>query len=429
MAYRDDIQSLGADHLWTFTGDVTDFIGTADGTNSGMLLTAPAIAEDGASSTESNATSDRVTLPSSADINSSAQDRKAMCGWVQLSKIQPPPDRIYGEGDQTTSFAFVIALGNNVMFETTSSSFILQVFGDRILRPGRSYHLCGIFEGSGFGDTIRFYIDGVRQTLSQPDPPSPGVTTLAARGVGEFGDPAGTVGVGGGVVLLGAPTNCRYQHWASFSGASAVLTDASIRGTLFEKGALPDVTISTGTESAMQSSLDALADTVRPDAPLAIRVQAVTGGGDLTLTADNITFDPLCSIHVQYMGTGVLTWRNINGSDASIGSTPNGGTVSFLNNVVVSVTVLDASDQTPVTGARVFLETDIGGPLPSGTVVVNALTDASGNVQTNFDFSSSQPVKGRVRKGTSAPLYKTGILSGSITSSGLSLTSLVVRDE
>ena len=113
-----------------------------------------------------------------------------------------------------------------------------------------------------------------------------------------------------------------------FSGANAVLTDTEIREVMFEKGAPPDVTITN------QAGLDALADTVRGNAPLCIRVDA---GGPLSLTADNVTFDPLASIHVQWMGTGTLNWTNSNGSNASIGSTPNGGTLNFINPATLTV--------------------------------------------------------------------------------------------
>ena len=92
-------------------------------------------------------------------------------------------------------------------------------------------------------------------------------------------------------------------------------------------------------------------------------LHTVTGDGNLTLNADNITHNQYASIHVQYMGTGTLTWNNTNGSDASIGSTPNGGTITFVESVPVKVTVLDASDFSEIAGARVLLEADTGGPI------------------------------------------------------------------
>lgn len=429
MAYRDDIAALGADHLWTFSDGVGgDAIGSVTATPSGMNVSAPPITEDATASFESTTTLDRASLPSTTDINNSNQTRKAMCGWVRLDSIQTPPVRVYGEGDKNKSFAFILALGNNLVFEANSSSFVLQVYGDAVLKPDRTYHLCGIFEGSGFGNILRLYIDGVRQTFSEPSPAQPDAVDLTARGAGFFADPTGSVGVGGDTVLLVAPVRCRYQHWASFDGAPAALSDANIRTVLFEKGALPDFTIASGASSAMQATLDTIAGTVRPDAPLAIRVEDVQGGGDVHLDADGVTFDPLCSIHVQWMGSGTLTWRSTNGGRASIGSTPNGGSIVFLSDVSVAVTVLDAFDLSPVQGARVYLEAGSGGPLPSGTSIINAVTDSSGVVTFQFDYSSDQPVIGRARKGGAAPRFKTAQVAGTITSSGMSLTALMVSD-
>lgn len=427
MAYRDDISALGAQHHWDFDGDSVDQIGSADGTSTGVIFTDSAIAEDASNCMTTNGTTDRVTLPTTTDINNAAQGRKAISGWFETTAIQTPPNRIYGEGDNVTSFAFVMAMGNNVMAEVDSASFTLQVFAERVLKPNRVYHLCAIFEGNGFSNEFRFYLDGVKQTSAEPADRQPDAATLDARGVGEFGDPAGTVGVGGGTVTLVAPVNGRYQHWASFDGASAELTDIEVREELFEKGALTDATISAGTESAMQTALDALADTARPDAPLCIRVEAVTGDGDLTLIADNITFDALASIHVQYMGTGTLTWVNTNGSDASIGSTPGSGNVVFQTEVNLQLTVLDASTLSPVSGARVLLEADTGGPLTVGTDIISGTTNASGVISSAFNYQSEQPVTGRARQGSS-PFFETASILATIDQNGLDLTVLLLSD-
>lgn len=429
MAYRDDIAALNPSHAFYFDGNANDSIGSANGTNSGGVFTGSAITEDATNCWTSNGTADRITLPATTTINNSAQTRKAVAGWFEVTSVQTPPKRIYGEGTNATCFQFMMAYGNNVMFECVEpTNFTLQVFGPP-LQPNRVYHLCGIFEGNGFGNEVRFYVDGVEQTLAEPTNRQPATADLNSRGVGEFGDPAGTVGVGGDVVLLNSPVNGNYQHWYFWDGADAVLTDTEVREELFEKGCLPAVTISSDTQANMQTALDALADTVRPDEPLNIRVEALSGGGDLTLTADNITHNALASIHVQYMGTDTLTWVKENGSDASIGSTPNGGTITFVESVNLTVTVLDASDFSPIQNARVLMEADTGGPLASGTDILTGLTNASGQLTGTLQYSSDQPVTGRVRKGSSAPLYKTGPIGGTITSSGLSTTVLLVGDE
>lgn len=145
--------------------------------------------------------------------------------------------------------------------------------------------------------------------------------------------------------------------------------------------------------------------------------------------ADNITFDPLSSIHVQYTGTGTLTWVNDNGADASIGSTPNGGTLIIADRQTLTVTVKDAATSAVVVGARVFIEADTGGDLAAGTVIMNTTTNGSGVATATFDYTSDQPIIGWVRKGTSSPYYKEGSLPDTLTSTALDTIVLMVKDE
>lgn len=361
MAYRDDIAALGLQHHWPFDGDALDIIGSADGTQTGMAA-GPAISEDAAASRATNGTADRIALPTTTTINNSAQSRKIVAGWYSVTEIQPPPKRIYGEGTQNPLFQFMFAYGNNCMFEVVVGGAAFQVFGP-VLQPNRLYHLCGVFEGSGFADRVKFYVDGVEQTLAEPNDRQPGVATLGARGVGEFGDPSGGSGVGGVTVTLNSAVNGYSQNWVAGDGLT--LTDAEVRETLFEKGALPDLTISSGSEAAMQVALNAVASTVRPDAALCIRIEGLAGGGDLALSLDNVTFDPLASIHVQYTGVDTLTLTNTNGSDASIISTPNGGTVSLVNPAELTITPLIAGSEIRIFEAGTT--TEIDGVEASGT--------------------------------------------------------------
>jgi len=423
MAYGDDIDALGNAHRYILSANADDSVGTNNGTNSGGLFTGSQICEDTSNSYVTASITDGISLPTIATINSAAQDRKAVCGWFTPTAIQNPPKNIYGEGDATQAFRFVLGWGNYLVFEVDSSSFTLQVFGDVALTVDRPYHLCAVFEGSGYGNEFRAYLDGVEQLNAEPTNRQPGATTLTARSVGEFGAPAGTVAVGGTAVILIAPINGQYSQWAFFDGASAVLTDTEVREELFEKGALPDNTISSGTESAMQTSIDAEADTAGTNVPLDIRIEAVTGDGDLALTLDNRTFDALSSIHIQYMGTGTLTIINTNGADASIGSTPNGGTIIFSTEVTVSVTCKDATTGLPIENARVQL-------LDSGdNTILGNLTNASGVLSGTYNYVTDDVISSssRVRMG-GTPFYKSSLLSGTITINGLDITVLMVGD-
>lgn len=431
MAYGDDIDALGADHRWDLDGNANDSVGSANGTNSGGVFTGPALTKDATNSWQVNGLTDRITLPTTTTINNSAQQRKCVAGWYSPTAFQAPPTMIYGEGSETTNFQIVMGFGNNCLFEVTEPTNFadaLQIYGPALV-PNRVYHLCAIFLGNTQGNEIKFFVDGVEQTNADPVDRQPDTADLNSRGVGIFGDPSGTVGIGGGVVLQQAARNGNYQHWCAWGDeADADLTDTEIRETLFERGALAEETISTNTEANMQTSVNSLPASIG-NAACCIEVEAVSGGGDFTLTSDT-TFDSLASIHVRYNGTsGTLTWVNTGVGAATIGSSPFGGTLVIANRQTLTVTVLDAVTSSPVVGARVYIEADTGGDLTPGTVIMSTTTNGSGVATASFDYTTDQPIIGRVRKGTSSTYYKTNSIPGPLTINPLDVTILMVPDE
>lgn len=330
MAYRDDIAALGAAHLWRFDGNSIDSIGGANGTESGMS-SAPAVCEDAASSRRTDGTGDRSTIDTGVSPLNSETAVRYIGGWVRLSSVQLPPKSLFGQGATGQQFRLILWAGNAVMFEVVDNGSVYQAYGDRVLSPGRDFHILGFLNGNGdFG----LYIDGVLQSITNPaDRQYNAATWIPPTSFYDFGSPSSSTAVGNQPVLLNAPTNCDYNFWCMFDSP---LSDAQVREELFEKGALPDVTITS------QAGLDALANSARPDAPLCIRVDVA---GSLTLTADNVTFDASASIHVQYTGTGTLTWINSNGSNASIGSTTNGGSINFVTPATLTVVELQPNTE------------------------------------------------------------------------------------
>lgn len=120
------------------------------------------------------------------------------------------------------------------------------------------------------------------------------------------------------------------------------------------------------------------------------------------------------------------------GSGYGIPSVRNDGTGSV--NVVAGqvTTTITATTQagTPIQNARVYLIAESGGPLTAGTVIFNDLTDINGEVSDIRSLASAQPVSGWIRKGTSAPYYKTSQITATIdNSTGLDLTVLMIPDE
>ena len=87
---------------------------------------------------------------------------------------------------------------------------------------------------------------------------------------------------------------------------------------------------------------------------------------------------------------------------------------------------LDAYDYT-VTGTPTSPAT---GTITATAQILTGLTDSTGVLQnTVYEYISDQPVIGKVRKASGSPNYKEGTIVGTITSSGLSNTVLLVGDE
>lgn len=98
------------------------------------------------------------------------------------------------------------------------------------------------------------------------------------------------------------------------------------------------------------------------------------------------------------------------------------------NNGVFSITVTGANNYT-------YTMASAPGSSPTGTitstfVLIKGLTNGSGQISMSRVFASNQPVTGWVRKSSTAPYYKTGLLTGTVSSStGASLGGLLISDD
>ena len=69
------------------------------------------------------------------------------------------------------------------------------------------------------------------------------------------------------------------------------------------------------------------------------------------------------------------------------------------------------------------------GTIDSTGFIINDLTNASGLAENaGWPFSSNQPVRGVVRKGSASPTFQPASLLGTITSAGLSITAPMISD-
>ncbi len=331
MAYRDVVIATGPSHLWRFDGDVVDSVGSLTTTNSGFSFVGGALCEDASQTSRCSGTTDRVTMDTTTSLTGSTS-AKAVAGWLRFNSIQLPPKSVYREGVTGDQFNLVCWIGNNILFEVVQDTEIRQAFADNVFVPGRTYHVFMRFEGSGGNDRFELYVDGVKQSVSLPADGVSGIASIAERTSPAFGDPPSSTEVGNATVLLNGPEGADYNYWSAWMNTPATaVTATQVREELFEQGVLPEITISN------QAGLDALASTERGNHACCIRV---TGSGPLTLNADAVTFNPLASIHVQWMGTGTLTWINTNGSNASISSAPNGGTVNLVTPATLTISEL-----------------------------------------------------------------------------------------
>jgi hypothetical protein len=334
MAYRDDIRALTPDHYWTFSNTFNDSgfatpLRPADLSVSAVIYEEIPIAEGATYSRKLTGTSSRFECADNAEMNAGVHPEKCMGGWIRLGRMNETITCIYKQGGGTNNITFFLFPGNSIMCQALATSATpdinVQVFGDTPLELFRSYHICYRFGGPLNGNAFEFYLDGVKQTNfigDAPDTDFPSHTSDIT-----WGDSDLDLRIGINTLTTASLPNTRYSHWATWT--RQLDPDTEIREVLFEKGALPTHTVTNQTE------LDALADTTLGNHSLSIRVDV---SGDIDLDALNIVFDSKTSIHVQYTGTGTLNWTNSGGSNASIASTTNGGTINFINPANITLT-------------------------------------------------------------------------------------------
>jgi hypothetical protein len=122
---------------------------------------------------------------------------------------------------------------------------------------------------------------------------------------------------------------------------------------------------------------------------------------------------------------GAVTLNITDGGNTPTVRNGTGASTTVVNSVTVRVKVLDVNTGAPIENARVFLATT-----PGGVGIFNNLTNASGIVEnTAYNYTADVNVTGRVRKGSTAPYYKTSPITGTITSSGFQVTVFLIPDE
>ena len=348
-SYLEIIDTYDLDHLWTLDGDYIDtgFIGGRDMNQSvvGTQNFVSAICDGVAQSVQFVGTNSRREVPDNNEMNLQGLTTRTMFGWITLEDIQKALSTVYKEGGSVNNLMFVAGYGNALMAQLADTGDDnAQAYSDFKLKPGRPYLITFRYNYSG-DNTFYLLIDGIEQSESDGNPLT--ATDLDAHsGDNTWGQSDTSLEMGGTDVSFVASDGCKYGVWGT---SRTDISTADLRQDFFEKGALPDVVITSDTEANMQIQIDALADTLRRDWSCCIRVEKCTDNNDPVFDADNITFEEGASIHVQWLGGGTLGWKNLNGSDASIGSVLGGGTINFINPAILTLSGLQ-----PNTEVRVF---------------------------------------------------------------------------
>tara|TARA_R110002020_G_scaffold10785_5_gene40953 strand:- start:3844 stop:5994 length:2151 start_codon:yes stop_codon:yes gene_type:complete len=145
---------------------------------------------------------------------------------------------------------------------------------------------------------------------------------------------------------------------------------------------------------------------------------AINTGDNDTLAFDGVTISGDTTNDGGNTLTITATSSTLSTSEAGTAA----GEVDIQNIVNLTVTVQDSSGSA-IQDARVYIK-DSG-----GTQLINALTSSSGIVTSTYNYTGDEVISGVARRGTVAPLYKTGQIAGTITSSGFSATLILVGDE
>ena len=390
LPYTDAVNSLVPGHFWKFQNNYTDsgfskrglsdidqsVVGTGGSFTTGTLL-----CEDTTHSWQISSETDGRSLSSIDDVNNDSFER-SFGGWFQLGGTQTSLSLIFKEGSVQTALALMIGLGNSVMAimadDTTHPTNNIQCYSDLKLTPDRPYHLLIRFSYAETPKEFRLFIDGEEQSSTDGNPTSEVEFDTHSNAM-TWNDPnGGYLKVGDQNSLFTGQEDAYWSMWTLFNSLDGTTNAGNyhngslnkttqIRDILFRRGAIPKHTISSNTESNMQTQIDALASSVVADWPLGIRVEdSSTAGADLELTADDITFNSRCSVNLEWRGAGTLTYVLDNGSsvDSNKIFTPLGGTVNTVTATDVSVTCVDSSTGSAISGARVLMKAASGGDLP-----------------------------------------------------------------
>ena len=369
------------DHYWRLNNVYTDTGNTGPQRDMDQQLVGvwtfntQEIAADNTHSLNYAGVTDKRECTDSPNMNITVNSaERTIAFWLQLDEVQHDLGAIWKEGGATQNMAFLVGYGNVLLAQAADvpgNALNAQAWSDFKLATGRPYHICQRYSLTEDPKEFRLYIDGVEQTDTVGNPLGTGSFNSHSGDI-VWGDPDNNLETGGTDIAYAGMNDIQISDFVSYSDNSlgtnkgALDKTTEIRDILFRRGAIPDDIVVTGTESAMQTALDADADT-RQNWPLSFRVEAVTGGGNFELVMTDKVFDPLITLHLEYRGIDTLTIVNQGTSNFDLAKTfsPTGGTIALVAQPDVKVTTKSAADLSTITDiSRVLMLAADGGDLP-----------------------------------------------------------------
>jgi len=376
--YLTVVNRVNPDHMWVLDGNYDDTGSfptspmTSSVTGTQNFINDP-LCENVVQTVQFTGINSKREAADNTEMNLGVHTARTMWGWIKVSDIQEQLSLIYKEGGTINNIMFARGYGNKIMAQLADTGDDnVQAYSDRSIIPERAYLIAFRYDYSDTTPAFEFWIDGILQSRSTGNPLTASSLDSHSGDI-LWNDSDSSLEVGGTDVTFRGNNDIKYNVWGS---TTVKLTDEQMRFELFEYGALPDFSITSDTPANMQAQLDSIANTHRADSPLAIRVEKPVGTTDMTLIANNITFDPHCSIDVQWAGTGTLSWINLNGSNTEKTSEKFGGNMIIVNPATLTLTGL----QNP-TEVRIYdtgTTTEVAGQedVTSGTFSTDILVEA-----------------------------------------------------
>ena len=359
MAIKSFLQGLGATHLWELNNNGTSSAddlgnssspssisgGTYSFQNSPVCLgvTHSLRVEPSTNNQEKGA-----VFASTTDINIAplgyASGSRSLLLWFRQDVIQNP-SCIYEQGGGTNNFAFMG--GATITFQAADSGQPFLITAAKSLAiAGRNYCVVGVWEHhtqhAGSGNRVLLYLNGVLQGVTElngTDPfPIHGDDVVVGNSGQNLQSFAGTT-----YVSQTTGKNCNFL--GMFNNVSLIQSECR---EIFERSTFADVTIYSDTVANQQAALDVLIGNTYENTNCAIRIIQATDATNYRLFIDNITFNSdsnLEDISIQFVGTGILTCENTNGTVIKYTSSPpevettsatyiGGGSIVVVNNTI-----------------------------------------------------------------------------------------------